>query len=296
MLEAMNDILTLFAYSFWGALIVGAVCPLIGVFFVIRRVVFLGIAVPQFAAAGVAFGFMALPWWCEFLGNPTECPGETEGGFAFHLFWAMAFTLIALLLLALFARKDGATTEGRIAAGYAFASAVTILFLSGSALGSSHVQALLKGEILALSKGDLWVIGILYSVVLIVFLFFNRNFLLVGYDREAAISLGYKPLLWDILLYTLVGASISVGVLTVGPLVIFGLMVIPPLAARLIAFNMTSFYFFASAIGLVTAALGFLISYLLDWPLGPTDVVLSFTLLALIWTGRSLTRMFLGSR
>ena len=51
-LEAINDILTLFAYSFWGALVVGAVCPLIGVFFLVRRVVFLGIAVPQFAAAG----------------------------------------------------------------------------------------------------------------------------------------------------------------------------------------------------------------------------------------------------
>ncbi|MBU0755193.1 MAG: metal ABC transporter permease [Planctomycetes bacterium] len=282
MIEAMNDILTLFACSFWGALIVGAVCPLIGVYFVIRRVVFLGIAVPQFAAAGVAFGFMTLPWWNEMLGHPGECPGEAEGGFTFHLFWAAFFTVAALLILAFLGRKDHTASEGRIAAGYAIAGAVTVLFLSGSALGLSHVQALLRGELLTLDADDLWIIGVIYTLIFIVLLFFGRNFLLIGYDREAAISLGYKPLFWDMVFFALVGASISVGVLTVGPLVIFGLMVIPPLAARLIAFNMLSFFLFASSLGLLTAALGFLASYLLDWPIGPTDVVVSFLLMTMI--------------
>ncbi|MFH2000931.1 MAG: metal ABC transporter permease [Planctomycetota bacterium] len=291
----MNDIFTLFAHSFWGAMIVGAVCPLIGVFFVVRRVVFLGIAVPQFAAAGVAFGFMALPWWCEWFGNPGDDPFEAGGNFSFYLCCAVLSTLVALLILALLARKDGAASEGRIAAGYAFAAAVTLLLLSGSARGSSHLQALFRGEILALSRGDLWIIVILFGMVLVLFLLFNKHFLLVGYDREAAISLGYNPLLWDILLYTLVGTSISVGVLTVGPLVIFGLMVIPPLAARLLAFNMMSFYLLSSAIGLITAVLGFVLSYRLDWPLGPTDVVLSFAIMTWVWMIRGLGMMIFRS-
>ena len=59
---------------------------------------------------------------------------------------------------------------------------------------------------------------------------------------------------------------------------------------------MTSFYVLASAIGLVTAALGFLVSYLLDWPLGPTDVVLSFAILSLIWLARISARFCLGPR
>jgi ABC-type Mn2+/Zn2+ transport system permease subunit len=286
MFEALNDILSLFTYSFWGALVVGAVCPLIGVFFVVRRVVFLGIAVPQFAAAGVAFGFMILPRWDALLGLPVSGPGEAEGAFGFHLFWAMAFTLAALLILAWFARRDGATTEGRIAAGYAFAAAVTILFLSSSALGATHVQALLRGEILTLGMGDFLAIVTLFSLVLISFALFHRKFLIIGFDREAALSLGYRPLAWDLLLYSLVGASISLGVLTVGPLVIFGIMVIPPLAARMVAFNMLSFYLFSSLIGLVTASGGFVASYLLDWPLGPTDVVLAFGIMMLLWAGR----------
>ncbi len=282
MFEAIDDILMLFANSFYGSMIVGAVCPLIGIFFVLRRVVFLGIAVPQFAAAGMAFGFLILPWWHGLTGSPGHGPAAVEGDFAFHLFWALSFTFVALLILVLLGKKDPAPPEGRIAAGYAFAAAATVLFLSASALGASHVQVLLRGEILALSDQDLMAISVLFGAVLLVFILFNRPFLLVSYDREAAISLGRNPLVWDLFLYGLLGASISVGVLTVGPLVIFGLMVIPPLAARMLAFNMTSYYLFASAIGLLTAVGGFLASYLLDLPLGPTDVVLAFLVMTLI--------------
>jgi ABC-type Mn2+/Zn2+ transport system permease subunit len=280
----------LFAYSFFGSLVVGAVCPLIGVFFVLRRVVFLGIAVPQFAAAGVACGFTVLPWWYAIRGHPLECPGEIEGAFGFYLACALVFTLIALLILAVFSRKEG-SPEGRIAAGYAFAAAVTVLFLSASALGASHVQTLLRGEILTLDRSDFIVISLFFGAVLVLFVLLRRSFILVGYDREAALSLGFSPFQWDLAFYVLVGASISVGVLTVGPLVIFGLMVIPPLAARMLAWNMPSFYLLASGVGILTAFTGFLTSYSLDWPLGPTDVVVAFALMILIGIARLAARM-----
>lgn len=283
MTEALSDILSLFASSFYGSLVVGAVCPVIGVFFVLRRVVFLGIAVPQFAAAGVAFGFVLLPLVEGGAqgGGGTSAAG-LEGHFTFHLLFALAFTFLALFVLALLGRKGTGSPESRIAAGYAFAAALTVLFLSASAMGAAHVQVLLRGEILTLSTQDLVLICVLFGLVFLVFLLFHRRFLLVGYDREAAVSLGYRPFLWDALLYGLVGASIAAGVLTVGPLVIFGLMVIPPLAARPLAVNMTAFYLFSAAFGLLTSAGGFLLSYLADWPLGPTDVVLAFALLCLV--------------
>ena len=295
MIQVIHDILTLFARSFYGSLVVGAVCPLLGVFFILRRMVFLGIAVPQFAAAGVSFGFLVLPalrcLWVEEKGG-----GPVEGSFCFHLFFAMLFTYAALLILVYLGRRGGGSTEGRIAAGYAVAAAATILFLAGSAFGATHIDVLLKGEILAISREGLTAILVFFGLVLFLFVLFRRDFLLVAYDREAAVSLGKKVLAWDVFLYLLVGSAISVGVLTVGPLVIFGLMVIPPLAARMISFNMTSFYVFSSLVGFVTAFAGFVASYMLDWPLGPTDVVTSFALLCLVWLGKSLVRVFRPAR
>ena len=42
-----------------GSVLVGAVCPLVGVYFVLRRMIFLGVALPQLSAAGIAFAFVA---------------------------------------------------------------------------------------------------------------------------------------------------------------------------------------------------------------------------------------------
>jgi ABC-type Mn2+/Zn2+ transport system permease subunit len=293
MLEALNDIMTLFAKSFFGSLAVGAVCPLLGVYFILRRMVFLGIAVPQFSAAGVAFGFLVLPAW-NCLWADDGCAGHDEGSFCFHLFFAMLFTFGALLVLVWLGRRGGGSTEGRIAAAYALAAAATILFLSGSALGVSHVNVLLKGEILAISDEGFTAILLFFGLALGLFVLFRRDFLLIAYDREAAVSLGKNPFAWDLFLYLLVGAAISVGVLTVGPLVIFGLMVIPPLAARHVAFNMASFYLLSSFFGLITAFGGFVASYMLDWPLGPTDVAAAFVLLLLVWGGKAVRRGLRG--
>ena len=44
--------------AFYGSIVVGLVCPLIGVYFLLRRLVFWGVALPQVSSAGIAFAFM----------------------------------------------------------------------------------------------------------------------------------------------------------------------------------------------------------------------------------------------
>src|SRR5260370_35729942 len=43
--------------ALWGSLAVGFFCPLIGVYFLLRRMVLLGVALPEISAAGIAFAF-----------------------------------------------------------------------------------------------------------------------------------------------------------------------------------------------------------------------------------------------
>ena len=66
-----------------------------------------------------------------------------------------------------------------------------------------------------------------------------------------------------------------------GPLLVFGFMVLPPLAARPFARGIASFFALSSLIGLFTAIFGFYLSIVLDLPLGPTDVALACALLFL---------------
>jgi ABC-type Mn2+/Zn2+ transport system permease subunit len=120
-------------------------------------------------------------------------------------------------------------------------------------------------------------LDILLAVCAAMFLF-QREFLLVSYDRDMAVTLGRSAGFWDLLLYLIVGVTISLGVMTVGPLVIFGLLVIPPMAALPWAGGMLSFSLLASAIGGVSSFAGFYISYTRDLPLGPVIVGAAFAI------------------
>ena len=57
---------------------------------------------------------------------------------------------------------------------------------------------------------------------------------------------GKRVALWDALLYLLIGITISLGVMTAGPLVTFGFLVVPPLTARLLTRRMLAFSLLAA--------------------------------------------------
>jgi ABC-type Mn2+/Zn2+ transport system permease subunit len=80
-----------------------------------------------------------------------------------------------------------------------------------------------------------------------------------------------------------------------GPLLVFGFMVLPPLAARALARGMGTFFSLSSLFGVGIAILGFYISVQLDLPLGPTDVTLGCAVIFLIYVVRAGLRQC-GSR
>src|SRR5205823_14431542 len=114
------------------------------------------------------------------------------------------------------------------------------------------------------------VFGLIIAALLLV----QKEFLLVSFDRDMAVTLKKNVLLWDALLFLVIGLTISMAVLSVGPLVTFGFLLVPPLTAHLFARNMRQFAFIASAVGGITAFVGFCLAYRWDYPVGPTDVAL----------------------
>jgi len=266
----------LFGYSILATLVAGLVAPLVGSFLLARRTGFLGIVLPQFAAAGVAFGYLVLPWWTEHLGHildPVAHGDEAHLALGYHLQWAGLFTAAGLGLVALASRRRDGTDTGMMAAAFALASALTVLFAHGSPVGDIYVHSLLRGEILAIDGHELGALaGTLVLVGLGVLLGF-RHLTRVGLDPDGARVLGDRPLLWELFLALLVAATVSVSVMTVGPVVLFGLLVMPPLVARPLAGSMGRFLVLSSTIGLVSAAGGIWLSFRFDWPLGPSVVV-----------------------
>jgi ABC-type Mn2+/Zn2+ transport system permease subunit len=258
-----------------GTVIMGLVCPLIGSYLILRRTVFLGLTLPQIAAAGVSFTF-----WLQ---QTSFFPEWEQSERAMGMLGSLLFTFLGMGFLGFLEQRRKGIVEGRLAAAYALAGALTILFVVFNPAGQIEVLNLLKGEVIALSKGELRLLAAVFGVVFLAMLVFRREFLLTSFDRDLAFLLKGRQIIWDVLLYLLAGLIIAFGVIMAGPLLIFGFLVLPALAARPLVTRMSSFLWLSSLLGLLMAVFGFYSSVRLDLPLGPTDVTVGCLVILLAY-------------
>jgi len=262
------------------SLLVGFVCPLAGVYLVLRRVVFLGVALPQVSSCGIAFAFALQGWgWIPHAHDSAEERAIAMAG-------SIVFTLAAILVLSTLERRGRGMIEGRTGTVYVVAGAWSILLLVQNPFGEHGMLELLRGEIVAVSNTDLLITAGAFLVVIITLFTFQKEFLLVSFDREMALTLRKNVLGWDALLFGVIGLVISVSVMTVGPLVAFGFVLLPPLIAYPFCRNMLQFALVSSGVGGVMAVFGFAVAYQQELPVGPTDVALLGVLYAVAWFGQ----------
>ena len=282
-MDTLREILSpdfLLRNSIYISLLVGLVCPLVGVYLTLRRLIFMGVALPQVSSCGIAFAFSLQAWGV--------IPHMHEHEHSLAFIGSTLFTLPTILLLSVLMRRGGGSVEARLGTVYVLAGAWSILLLVTNPLGEHGLLDMLKGEIISVSNADLRRTLATFGVVVLIFFLFRKEFLLVSFDREMAITLKKNVVFWDALLFLVIGLTISMAVLSVGPLVAFGFLLIPPLIAHLFARNMLQFALIASGIGGVSAFVGFCLAYKWDYPVGPTDVALLGVIYFLSFMGKKL--------
>ena len=289
-MEALRQILSpdfLLRNSVYTSVLIGFACPLVGVFLVLRRLVFMGVALPQISSTGVAIA-LSVPFWMRAL--PPEHTSHYEHLFAF--IGSLVFSLLAILVLAFMEQRGRGHPEGRLGTAYVVAAALSIILLSKNRYAEVGWLDLMKGEVITISNFDLALTATTLSLVLAVLGLFNKELLLVSFDRSMAVTLRKNVMLWDLVLYLLIGLTVSMAVLSVGPLISFCFLLIPVLTAHLFARNMRQFTILASLIGGVASFLGFWLAYQWDLPVGPTDVALLGVLYAAAWIVYRVIRVF----
>jgi ABC-type Mn2+/Zn2+ transport system permease subunit len=264
-LQEIFDPQFLLRNSVYISLLIGFVCPLVGVYLVLRRLIFMAVALPQVSSCGIAFAFALHSW--HIIPHLEE---STEHSLA--LAGASFFTVGTLLVLSFFERRQRDIAEGRIGTAYVLAGAWSILLLLTNPYGEHGLLERLQGKIIAVSNVDLVLTAALFLVVVVCLAMFRKELVLVSYDREMALSLGKNVFFWDTLLFVVIGLTISLAVFSVGPAVTFGFLILPPLIAQLFARTMKQFSMSASIIGGLSALAGFWIAYEFDLPVGPTDI------------------------
>jgi ABC-type Mn2+/Zn2+ transport system permease subunit len=87
--------------------------------------------------------------------------------------------------------------------------------------------------------------------------------------------------MWDLLLYATIGLSIAFSIHTVGVLLAFSALVLPPVTALLLTRRMKSAFSVSVLLGLAPVPIGLYLSFVGDLPSSATIVAVMFVVLLL---------------
>ncbi|MGC8668783.1 MAG: metal ABC transporter permease [Chthonomonadales bacterium] len=239
------------------SLLMGTLCPLLGVFVVIRRMSFFGDAIAHSAFTGIALGLL--------LGVD---PSLSSVAFA---------VLIALGMGALQARSS-IPSDTIIGVFFAGAAALGILLIGLLQGYRTNLFAYLFGDVLTVSRGDLAAAAILLGGVAIAVLILRRPLLQVALNRDLAAVHGARVAAVEYALMVLLAVTVAMSIKLVGIILVTALLIIPAAAARNVSRSIRQVFAFALAAGVISAVLGLLASYQLNTASGPTIVMVSIVL------------------
>jgi ABC-type Mn2+/Zn2+ transport system permease subunit len=249
MWENMRAIFEMFPEAVIAGAAIGSVCAMLGVFVILKRVVFIGIALSEVAACGIAAAIM-----CHihpFLGATT-------------------LTLATVIVLSYPFENNRLPRDAVLGVVFVLASAASILIVAHSGFGLQDVKALLYGDLILASDADLSLILWIFIPVGVYLLTFLRPTLYTFLDRETARVLGLRVVLWELLYFFALGLAVSAASKVAGSLLVFCYLVVAPSTALLLSRKLW-LVMIISTIAAVAATMGGLyVSFSRDLPTNQT--------------------------
>jgi len=165
-----------------------------------------------------------------------------------------------------------------------------VILISRSESYTGSLTGILFGDVLGVTATDLVLLGVVAGIVLVVSTSLYRNFLVLSFNEHKATMLGLRPRLAHLALLGLTTVSIVGSFQTVGTLLVFGLLVGPAATAALLVKRVPAMMITAAAIGVLSVAIGLVISYHANTSGSATISVVPIVLFFTVLTFRSLTR------
>jgi len=272
-----------------AALIVAVICSYMGVFVVLKRIVFVGAALAEVSGLGAALAFF--PPIVSLL----QALAPQIGAFRPEHYEHSAPIILAfaamLVAVAVFSQQGLGRTlprEAIIGATFAGAAGLTILVLSKNPSGSEHAMDALNGNILGVLHSDIDILAISGAIVAILQGLFYKEFVLVAFDPEVARTLGYRSAAWELLWYLTLGIMIAVSIHVAGTVLVFAYLVLPPMTALLLSRRLGLVLLLSVVFSVLATFAGILISVSpVDLPSSPTIVGCMVSMLLLAWLVRA---------
>ena len=239
---------------------VAVITGVMGCFVVWRRMAYFGDSLAHSALLGVALGFAV--------------------GVAVNIGIILICSVFALLLLWLQQKKVLATDT---LLGILAHSALSLGMVTISVMGQRiDLHSILFGDILTVTRPELWWIYIGGAIVIIMLLMNWSSLVLMTLQEDLAQAEGIRVFLCNLLLMFLMTLVVAVSIRSVGILLISSLLIIPAATARQLARSPEGMAIIASFFGVTSVGLGIYFSFALDTPSGPTIVASAASLFTLL--------------
>lgn len=259
----LRTLMEVFPAAVVAGVLISAACAALGVFVILKRMVFIGAVLSETAAAGLAAAIV--------LGFPP-------------LAGAAAFTLATGAMLSRPFETSRIPRDAVLGVIFAAAGAISILLSARTGLGLEEVKALLYGDLILTRRTDLWAVvsGVIPATILL--LIFLRPILHTFLDREAARLLGLAVSGWETFFFLALSLVIALASRTAGAMLIFAYLVLPSSAALLLSRRLGVVMTLAATIAVVATLIGLYAS--LAWDLPTNQLIVAF--LAAIFAGSGL--------
>lgn len=272
----MSEALTVMQWPLIACLLLPGMLVYLGLHIVRREVIFVDLALAQVATLGMCVSLL--------LGHE---PQDWQS-----YVWSFGFTLIGAAIFAVTRMKnhDRVPQEALIGIIYVVAAAAGILLLSRTAEGNEELRRTLIGDVLLVSKRDVFRTFFTYLGIGAVHFVFRKKFLMISFEPERAAEMGMKVKWWDFLFYALFGMVVTSFVQIGGVLLVFSYLIVPAVCANFLTTRVSALLVIGWLTATISSVLGLYTAFKMDLPTGAAIVCMLGLALVLCASAAKLIR------
>ena len=266
----MDHIFEPFQYSFMVralivSVLVGVMCPILGAYVITRGRSFMGDALAHSVLPAMVVAFM--------LGISP-------------FFAAVPAGILIAVLMGGVSRRTGISEDTSIGIIFAGMFALGLVMLSTGTNINVDIEDLLLGQVLGVSRTDVYVSLGLTALVLAGLYAFHRQLVYTTFDVVGAAVVGIKTRFIEYVLLALLALVIVIGIQAAGIVLVMAMLITPAAAAYLLAKRFVGVMALGAVIGAASAVTGLYLSYYVDLPSGPAMALVATGVFAVAAVGK----------
>ncbi len=245
---------------FITAITIGIVCAIVGVFMVLRKLIFFGNGIAHSAFAGGALGYL-LGW------TP--------------IFPIAGFAILTAFGIGYINKRNKISNEIAIGIFFSFSMALGVLFISLYESYSTDIGSMLFGSLSSIGISEFAIILILGIIILFLIFAVKKELYFITFDEELAKANGMPVNFLSFYFLFTVSLTIVMCISTVGIILVMAFIVVPAASAYQFTYKLNHMLIYSILFAIFGSMVGFAVAFILNISGGATIVIILIIIFAI---------------